>query len=274
MSAAEVPAAPYVLDGDTVLPTDWARGPWFAEQQHGASLLGLMTRFLERVPSRSPMRFTRISADLSRPVPMQPMQLTTRALRDGRRVQSLEVTIAVDGTVLSRAVATRIRVDPGLIPAELLPQPHEGDESPPFVTEETPYGIPGPSFQDRVESRKIDAAADGNGRAWYRLRGQLIVGEEPSPLVRLGSIADMVQSSASRLAPGWISINPEVSFQIEREPIGEWVCVTSAVRFTDDGVGMSEAVLHDRSGRIGRSSKSVLNHRAPEGHRANSERFS
>ena len=77
-------------------------------------------------------------------------------------------------------------------------------------------------------------------------------------MVRLGSVADFVVSPASRLGPGWISINPEVSLQIEREPVGEWIAVNTTVRLGDEGLGVSEAVVYDRTRRIGRTSKSVL----------------
>ena len=50
--------AAYWVEGSRVQPTDYSRGPWHGDQQHGACVLGLMTRFLERVPSRSPMRLT------------------------------------------------------------------------------------------------------------------------------------------------------------------------------------------------------------------------
>jgi len=261
MNATEQGSAPYRFERAVVIPTEWARGPWFADQQHGASLLGLIARFMERVPTYAPMRFTRITADLSRPVPLKPMVVEARPLRDGRRVQSLEATVAVDGVVLCRGVATRIRVDPGLVPEALLPASLAEDAAPPFATVETPYELDGPNFTDRLDVRRVDQTLGTRNRTWYRLRGELIEGEEATPTVRLAAIADMVLSSGNQLGPGWVSINPEVSLQIEREPRGGWFCVSATARFGDDGIGASEAVLFDEEGRIGRSSKSILNFR-------------
>ena len=59
-----------------------------------------------------------------------------------------------------------------------------------------------------------------------------------------------------------ISINPEVSLQIERLPSSEWLCIESVVRFTADGVGLSSGVTFDRDARVAASSKSVLNSQA------------
>lgn len=261
MNAGASGSAPYVVDEGVVIPTDWASGPWFGTQQHGACLLGLLAHFLEQVPTHAPMRFTRITADLSRPVPMEPMAVEARALRDGRRVQSLEATISVAGEIVSRALATRIRFEPGLVPGGIIPEGPAGDAAPPLASVETSYRMSVPSFQDRVEARDLDNSAPTEWRTWHRLRGSLVEGEVASPTVRLASIADMVRSSSNVLGPDWISINPEVTLQIEREPLGEWICVVSTVRLTDDGIGMSEGVLYDESGRVGSSAKATLNYR-------------
>lgn len=254
--------AAYEIDGARVAPTEFAAGPWSEEQQHGACLLGLLTRFMERVPSAQPMRFTRITADLSRAVPMRPVTVTARALRDGRRVQSLEALLLVDGEVTSRATATRLRVDPGIIPTELRAPERADDAPPPFPEAGVGWRMDRPSFHDCLEVRTAEQEDRLGARTWFTMTGTLVAGEEPSPAVRVASIADLTISAAGRLGPGWVSINPEVSLQLERDPRSDWLCVSSVVRFTDDGVGMSEGELHDRSGRIGRCAKSLLNHRA------------
>lgn len=251
--------AAYRLEGERVIPGERARGPWFDDQQHGAALLGLLARFLERVPSVQPMRITRISADLSRPVPMRPFTVEARALRDGRRVQSLVAELSIDAVVLSRAVATRIRFEKGLVPAHRLRPRDPGDAPPPFPDAVGSLPRRAPCFHDCLEVRSADAADARLVRRWFRLAHPLVAGEQPSPTVRLASIADMIVSCGEYIGPDWISINPEVMLQIERLPVGEWIGTASQARFDDDGIGMSEGVLYDRSGRVGRSAKSTLN---------------
>ena len=258
---AERPAAAaYRLVEGLFRPTDHARGPWFAEQQHGAAVLALLARSLERAPSAQPMRFTRITADISRAVPMIDLTVDVDIRRDGRRVQSLEATITDGSEVFARAVATRIRVEPGLIEPSTLLTERVDDMAPPFGVTEIDYDMGHPTFHDLLEIRQLDGERGAN-RVWYRLAHPLIEGEELTPLVRMAATADMVQSSAVALGTGWMSINPEVSLQIEREPVGEWLCNASIVRFTDDGIGVSESVMFDRTRRVGASSKSVLNTR-------------
>jgi hypothetical protein len=255
--SAEISA--YRLDGEHVVPTEHARGPWFDDQQHGASLLGLLARFLERVPSAAPMRLTRITADLSRPVPMRPFEVEARALRDGRRVQSLVAELRVDGVVLSRAFATRIRFQKGLVPAHRVRSRSPEDAPPPFPPTVASLPRQLACFHDCLEVRSSDPADARSVLRWFRLAHPLVAGEEPSPTVRLASVADMIVSCGESIGSDWISINPEVTLQIERLPVGEWIGTLSEARFDDDGIGMSEGVLYDRGGRVGRSAKSTLN---------------
>lgn len=252
--------AAYQIVGDWIRPTDHARGPWFAEQQHGAAVLALLAHSLECAPSAGPMRFTRITADISRAVPMNDIKVDVTVRRDGRRVQSLEARIGDGDDVFARAVATRIRVEPGIIEPGLMLPERSSDAAPPFVESKISYAMGYTTFHDLLDIRLVDDQPDSN-QTWYRLAHPLIEGEAVTPLVRMAAVADMVQSSAGALGAGWISINPEVSLQIEREPVGEWLCNASIVRYTDDGIGVSESVMYDRTRRVGSSSKSVLNAR-------------
>ena len=261
MNSQQQPAAAYRVDGHQVFPTDYARGPWFDDQQHGAAILGLLTRFLERVPSREPMRFTRVVADMSRPVPMGPCTVYARALRDGRRVQSLEATIESDGKVVARATATRIRVDHDVLSEVELPPIDTADLAPPRPATKISYSKDRTSFHDCLEIRSKGRPDDLHDETWFRLALPLVAGEETTPVVRLAAVADMILGSGWFLGEGWMSINPEVMLQVERHPVGEWICLRSVNRPAADGIGMSDGVLFDSTHRVGRSSKSVLNQR-------------
>lgn len=251
----------YEVNGHRARPTDHARGPWFRDQQHGAAVLALMARFLDRVPAPSPMRITRLTVDMSRAVPMRELTVSARARRAGRRVQSLESVIHDGDDTYARAVATRIRVHPGLVDPDRLPPIYPEDVAPPFDGEPSTFDSGYDSFHDCLEIRQSEADGCGNGRTWFRLAHPVVAGEAPTPFLRIASIADMIMSSATALGPGWMSINPEVTMQVERPQEGEWLCVSSTVRFTDDGIGTSEGIIYDTNRRIGRAAKSTLNTR-------------
>ncbi len=52
-------------------------------------------------------------------------------------------------------------------------------------------------------------------------------------------------------------INPDLTIHIEREPVGEWVCLDASMRVASGGCGQAEAVLYDAEGRVGRSLQSL-----------------
>src|SRR5690349_14379468 len=87
LAFAAVPAAIYLPDGpDRFAPTELSRGPWDANAQHGGAPAALIARALERVESAVPMDVVRITYEFLRPVPLTPLDLRTRVLRDGKRV--------------------------------------------------------------------------------------------------------------------------------------------------------------------------------------------
>ena len=55
----------------------------------------------------------------------------------------------------------------------------------------------------------------------------------------------------------WVSINPDVTLQVEREPRDEWIGMEAVTAISADGVGHSRGSLYDRSGRVGHASSSL-----------------
>src|SRR3954452_9829770 len=78
---------------DRFVPTELARGPWDPNAQHGGAPAALIARAIERVESAVPMDVVRITYEFLRPVPLTPLDLRTRVLRDGKRVQLVEAQL-------------------------------------------------------------------------------------------------------------------------------------------------------------------------------------
>jgi acyl-CoA thioesterase len=55
-----------------------------------------------------------------------------------------------------------------------------------------------------------------------------------------------------------VFINPDLTIYVEREPVGEWICLQAETRVRVGGIGFAEAVLFDRHGRVGRSLQALL----------------
>src|SRR5205085_1497527 len=131
--------------------------------------------------------------------------------------------------------------------------------------DERPMGLPGPAdgYPDRPRSpgpemvmfathamdiRFVAGAFNepGPATAWFRLRHQLLAGEDPSPLQRLAAAGDFGNGISATLP--WtehVFINPDLTLYIEREPTGDWICLQSETRIAREGVGVAESVLYD-----------------------------
>jgi hypothetical protein len=55
-----------------------------------------------------------------------------------------------------------------------------------------------------------------------------------------------------------VFINTDLTVHLHRDPETEWVCLDAATRLDDAGVGMSDTLLSDERGRIGRGVQTLL----------------
>ena len=91
----------FTLDGDRLVPEPYASSLWGADQMHGVAAGGAMARAAEaRLAERSDLAPVRFTLDLFRPVRMQPCELRTRVVREGRRTgQLLAMLVTAAGEV-------------------------------------------------------------------------------------------------------------------------------------------------------------------------------
>jgi hypothetical protein len=117
-----------------------------------------------------------------------------------------------------------------------------------------------------VDHRFVAGGFDRPGPAtdWIRLRVPVVAGEPPSPLMRVAAAADFGNGVSWLVSPGdgWLSINPDLTIHLHREPAGEWVCLEAVTALGATGVGMAESRLWDEHGPIGRAVQSLLVERA------------
>ncbi len=247
----------------TLFAMELARGPWDPGAQHGGAPAAIIVRALERAAGSSALAPARITFELRRPVPLGELHVDTELVRPGKRVQLLDASMRTpDGTEVVSARSLWIAkagVDSGRV-----------EQAPPGPETAKPIGFVGrmggdlkqPLFpRDAMEIRFVSGSFQevGPAIAWFRLQVPLVAGEEPSPLQRLAAAADFPNGIATTLAwRDYVFINPELTIYIEREPVGEWICLDARMSTVSDGVGLSEAVLYDTRGRVGRSLQSLL----------------
>ena len=90
--------------------------------------------------------------------------------------------------------------------------------------------------------------------AWFRLRVPVVAGEEPSGLQRLAAAADFPNGIASELPwDEYVFINPDLTLYVEREPVGEWICLDAQMRRR----GWRRRVLRGRPVRLAGTRRTV-----------------
>ncbi len=257
----------FLPDGEGFAPSELARGPWDPQALHGGAPAALIARAFERHEPSAELRFSRLSFELLRPVPFATLSVSVRTLRSGRRVRELAADLHahVDGepVLICRAGALLLQAVPEGLPAagqegqhEAMPGPAEGrairfalsdDDSVSFASTE-------------MEMRFLDDPRTlGPGRVWMRMRHPLLPGEQPSPLQRLAATADFGNGiSASLPFDGFLFINADLSVHLHRTPRGEWIGLDARTLLEPDGAGLSETVLHDVDGPVGRGFQALV----------------
>lgn len=251
----------YELDGERYAATELTRGPWDPGAQHAGPPAALLGREIERLPDAAEFQVGRITFEILRSVPIATVAVSARIVRPGRRVQLVEAELSVGEEVLMRARAWRIRVTPLELPPEAIAPapapagPDQGAEVEFFPTGEE-HG-----YHTAMECRFLSGGFIESGPAtvWLRMRQPLVAGEEPSPLQRTLVAADVGNGvSASLDYRRFLFINVDLTVQLERMPVGEWVCVEAVTLPQPSGIGTAESVLSDERGRIGRALQTLL----------------
>jgi hypothetical protein len=256
----------YVRDRDGYVGTDCTKGSWYDDSQSGGAVLALLGHVLEDVPTLVPMSLTRLTVDIVRPVPVgQRLQLESEIVREGKKIQLVDLIVRVGDTVTTRARALRVRdrdvrALPGMPvstsagnPATVLPPPEglESVEHHPGVAEFLRCG---------AEMRRTSEPIDGVHAVWCRLRVPVVAGESVRPTSLAVLPLDIVNLLGVILDPTRASsINPDVSGHLCRAPVGEWVALTGHTYYAHAiAHGVSMATMSDAEGVFGVTSTSQI----------------
>jgi hypothetical protein len=249
----------YRLDGGRVLVSPDAAGPWDPSMQHGSAPAALVVWAAEAVPTAVPMRIARVTIDLMRPVPLVPLTIATEVQREGRKIQLCAVRLLANGVVVVAASVLKIKTHALVLPPDVadravaLPGPDASQPEPadfsasPFVrgmslrAARGRFGVPGP------------------GAIWYRVERPLIEGFAVSQAMRAVVAADFCNGTGPALDfRQWTFINADLTVNMAREPVGEWILLDGCSRIGPDGAGLAMARLADERGTFGRAVQSLV----------------
>jgi Thioesterase-like superfamily len=247
------------VDGNRVVTSPNAAGPWDPGMQHGSAPAALVVWAAEAVPTPVPMQIARVTIDLMRPVPVAPLALETEVLREGRKIQLCAVRLRAGDTVVVGATVLKIKTQALALPPEVadlpveLPGPDQAREekanfsSSPFVTgismraARGHFGVPGP------------------GAIWYRADRPLVEGFPVSQAMRAVVAADFCNGTSAVLDfREWTFINADLTVSFARQPVGEWILLDAESWIGPDGAGLATARLADTSGYFGRAIQSLV----------------
>jgi hypothetical protein len=262
----------YERDLDLYVPTVWAGSPWSPDSQHGGPVAGLFARAAEECSTESGLQLARLTIDLFRPVPKQPLRLAKRWLRRGRKLGLADFSLSRESEEVARASALLLVPRRELASAwrDSTPPPPELERGEAMEFMPAEFRAQAPlGFHRSIEAR---ATRDELGQAvWLTTPLELLAGESTSPQVRFGMLSDLtfamgmrigfLRGAAAERAVQTRFINADITLYRERDPVGEWVAFRPSTIADSAGVGVAEVVQFDRAGRIGRSLQALVANR-------------
>ena len=240
------------------------------EWLHGGPVAALLAHSVEQLASDGVDWFiARLTVELERPVPVEPLRFHAEVTRAGRKASIVEavITKADTGAVLARARALRIRAAHVPLPLD------DTDLGPLLVIEPAPSepadGQPGSrdeqaatAFHNGGTEHRFVGESElrvGPVFGWIRVCVPLLPEHTMTPLQRVAAAVDFA-SGISGVLP-WDShsfINPDLTIHLFRPLRGEWVGMASATHHSTQGIGMTNTAVFDLDGRVGNSNQSLL----------------
>jgi hypothetical protein len=247
---------------DWFVPTEMTRGPWDPDAGHAGPPTGLLARSLERLLPEH--RLTRISVELGRPVPMAGFRIVADVVRAGRATaNSRAVIVGKDGVERVWATGSHVAVSPvELFVSTLGIQdglPRLADAQPgEFPIGRFGHGLPG--FRDGVTVRYPPGEDNDIGPTTVWMHSiPLLPGEEMSPFQRICPLSDCGNAFSRHADPDQMRfLNTDLVVALHRDPVGEWMGSRVTSHWHPTGVGLSDALLFDDEGAVGRALQTLL----------------
>jgi hypothetical protein len=241
------------VDGNDVVTSPYAAGPWDPSMQHGSPPAALVVWAAERIPTPVAMRVARVT------VPVAPLTIESEVLREGRKIQLCAVRLLAGGVVVVGATVLKIKVQAQELPPEAAILPVE---------------LPGPD-QSRVEPADFSSSpfvtgmslraargrfgSPGPGAIWYRVDRPIVEGSHVSQAMRAMAAADFCNGTSAVLDfRAWTFLNADLTVNFSREPAGDWILLDAESWIGPDGAGLAMARLADQRGYFGRAIQSLV----------------
>ncbi|SOC50331.1 Thioesterase-like superfamily protein [Blastococcus aggregatus] len=229
------PAYFTLTDDGRFAPGESAASWWVPGMIHGRLLGGLMARQLEAVHGDPGFQFSRLTVDMFRNAPFEPVEVNSVVVREGRRIRVTEGTVTAGVGAVARATAVQLR---------------RGEQPPGPVPTRTPaWDAPDPASFPRSVTEFGENPA--RRRMWVTEKSPLVEGEALSPFVRAALAADLASPLAHRSNGELEFINADYTLTLSRDPVGDSIGLESGGHAGDSGVAVGHCTMHDAEGPIG-----------------------
>ncbi|MFB9267726.1 thioesterase family protein [Bradyrhizobium erythrophlei] len=246
-------------DGNRVVTSPDAAGPWDPRMQHGSAPATLVVWAAEAIATPVPMRVARVTIDLMRPVPVAPLLIESEVLREGRKIQLCGVRLKADDVVVVSASVLKIKQQVAELPPDIADLPVEVP-GPDQCTAE-PANFANSPFVKCISMRAARGRFGqiGPGAIWFRVDHPLIAGSPVSQAMRAVVASDFSNGVSPVLDfKRWTFINADLTVNLAREPVGEWILLDGQSWIGPDGAGLAMSRLADRQGYFGRAIQSLV----------------
>ena len=253
-----------VIDGN-YHPSEFTRGPWRPDAQHGGPPAGLLAHLCQ--PEIQDNEFlAHLDIELLRPVPLTPLSPSVTRRQVSGRVARVESQLhSESGEVVAQASALVLQttelIEPDWI-AEVSPATSPPDENARVDPPRWASGNVTSYHRNAVEHRftEGDFRQPGPAVDWMRLRMPLIAGRETTGLERIAAAADFGSGiSAIYGADAEMGlINANLAIAMYRHHVGEWVSLDAATHVGAQGTALGVTMLGDIDGLVGVATQSLL----------------
>ncbi|MDX6739355.1 thioesterase family protein [Actinocorallia sp. A-T 12471] len=241
----------FSASGADLLPQPSARSPWSPHMLHGRVLGGLAARAIEAEHLPDGMRPARITVDLFKSSGFVPLQVTTSAVRTGRRIRVVDALVTGPEGPVARATCVMLREGE---------QPTGGGGWARQPWDVSPPGD-GPAH-DGVTPLHMwwpeGGSPTGQRRAWMKEVCALVDDEPLTPFVRAVLAADLASPMTHWGESALAFINADYTLHLARLPEGEVIGFEGGGHLSADGIAAGHCVIYDAKGPIGHSNTTAV----------------
>jgi len=252
------------FDGVSYHPSEFTRGPWRADAQHGGPPAGLLAALCEQHVGDGNF-LAQLDIELLRPIRLTPLTPRVERTQVSGRVARIVAELDDETETVARANALVLQTSDLPTPDWVAPDEPAIEPPPDEAAVVAPRWASGDVttyHRNAVEHRFTEGTFREPGPAvdWIRLRLPVITGAEPSGLQRVAAAADFgsgISAVYGNESPvGLINANLTIAFVRAHE--GEWVSLDATTHVGAHGTGLGITLLGDVKGMAAIATQSLL----------------